>query len=70
MTKQKTFSHIFFLGIGGIGMSALARCYMRQGVKVSGYDRLSSPLTDRLKAEGAEIIFSDAPDQIGRFRIW
>lgn len=47
-------------------MSALARCYMRQGVKVSGYDRLSSPLTDRLKAEGAEIIFSDAPDQIGK----
>ena len=64
MTMEKAFSHIFFLGIGGIGMSALARCYMRQGVKVSGYDRLSSPLTDRLKEEGADIIFSDEPDQL------
>lgn len=45
-------------------MSALARCYMLQGIKVSGYDRLSSTMTDRLKEEGAEIIFVDDPKYI------
>ena len=44
----------YFLGIGGIGMSALARFFHRRGDTVSGYDRTPSPLTDELRAEGIE----------------
>lgn len=49
----------FFLGIGGIGMSALARYQLGLGAKVSGFDRRQSPLTSALAAEGADIIYSD-----------
>ena len=45
----------YFLGIGGIGMSALARFFHRRGDTVSGYDRTPSPLTDELRAEGIDI---------------
>ena len=42
-------NNIYFLGIGGIGMSALARYYHRKGNKVSGYDKTPSSLTKRLE---------------------
>lgn len=61
-TKQSTkeaFTKVFFLGIGGIGMSALARYYRSKGYSVAGYDRTPSPLTDQLRAEGINITFSD-----------
>lgn len=54
----------YFLGIGGIGMSALARYFHRRGDRVSGYDRTPSPLTDELLAEGIDIHFDDNPDRI------
>ena len=54
----------YFLGIGGIGMSALARFFHRRGDKVCGYDRTPSPLTDELRAEGIDIHFEDNPDLI------
>lgn len=54
----------YFLGIGGIGMSALARFFHRRGDTVSGYDRTPSPLTDELRAEGIDIHFDDNPDLI------
>ena len=47
---------IDFLGIGGIGMSALARWAMAQGMTVSGYDKTPTPLTDALSAEGARVL--------------
>ena len=50
---------IYFLGIGGIGMSALARYFIAGGFTVAGYDRTSSHLTDALKAEGCDISFDD-----------
>lgn len=50
---------VFFLGIGGIGMSALARYFLAAGKKVAGYDRTSTPLTDSLREEGMEIHFED-----------
>lgn len=62
--KLKDFSHIYFLGIGGIGMSALARLCLRWEMQVSGYDRSSSDLTDQLEKEGAEIFFEDSEDAI------
>ena len=50
---------IDFLGIGGIGMSALARWALAQGMTVSGYDKTPTPLTDALSAEGARVRFDD-----------
>tara|TARA_B110000503_G_scaffold60878_2_gene96623 strand:- start:87322 stop:88671 length:1350 start_codon:yes stop_codon:yes gene_type:complete len=57
MTAEKHTS-FFFLGIGGIGMSALARYVMAKGHKVFGYDKAPSVLTDRLISEGASITYS------------
>ena len=53
---------IYFLGIGGIGMSALARYYHSQGYTVAGYDRTPSPLTKQLEDEGMAIHYEDNPD--------
>lgn len=55
---------IFFLGIGGIGMSALARYFLANGKHVGGYDRVESALTMELVVEGCEIIYRDALDEI------
>ena len=55
MNKQ----HIYFIGIGGIGMSAIARYYNTKGYKVSGYDKTPSPLTHALESEGIEIHYTD-----------
>jgi len=52
-------SIIYFLGIGGIGMSALARYFKAQGKIVMGYDRTPSPLTRELEAEGIDIVYAD-----------
>ena len=50
---------IYFLGIGGIGMSALARYFKSQGKYVMGYDRTSTPLTTELQMEGIDVHFDD-----------
>ncbi len=49
---------VYFIGIGGIGMSAIARYYNNLGYKVSGYDRTPSRLTDALEKEGIEVHFT------------
>src|SRR5882672_4971369 len=53
------YDSIYFLGIGGIGMSALARWFKHKGLRVAGYDRTPTPLTQELIAEGMEIHFDD-----------
>ena len=50
---------VYFIGAGGIGMSALARYFVSLGKDVAGYDRVSTNLTDALKREGIEVIFDD-----------
>ncbi|MDH6312882.1 UDP-N-acetylmuramate--alanine ligase [Parabacteroides sp. PFB2-10] len=50
---------LYFVGAGGIGMSALVRYFLSKGKKVAGYDRTSSVLTEQLNAEGAEIHYED-----------
>lgn len=55
---------VHLLGIGGIGMSALARWFHHEGYVVSGYDRTPAPLTDELIAEGMEISFEDKVEGI------
>jgi UDP-N-acetylmuramate--alanine ligase len=54
------YHNVYFLGIGGIGMSALARWFMKSGLHVSGYDRTSTVLTSELEHEGMAIHFDDA----------
>lgn len=51
--------NIYFLGIGGIGMSALARYFQREGCAVSGYDRTVSPLTLQMESEGIAIHYEE-----------
>jgi UDP-N-acetylmuramate--alanine ligase len=58
------FQNIYFLGIGGIGMSALARYFNSTGYSVGGYDKTPSPLTDQLIQEGCEIHFKDLGEDI------
>lgn len=55
----KDLKHVYFLGIGGIGMSALARYFHAMGKNVSGYDKTRTKLTDELIAEGIDIHFED-----------
>ncbi len=55
----KAIHSVHLLGIGGIGMSALARWFNHIGAKVSGYDRTPSPLTEALEAEGMQIAYED-----------
>ena len=55
----ETENQIFFLGIGGIGMSALARYYRHEGYRVAGYDRTPSDLTHALEAEGIQVFYED-----------
>lgn len=54
-----TIHRVFFIGIGGIGMSALARYFRSVGVEVFGYDRTSTALTRTLEAEGMMIHYED-----------
>lgn len=56
--------NIHFIGIGGIGMSALARFFLHEGKKVSGSDREESAITEALKDEGARIFSPQAADNI------
>jgi len=58
------FDRFYFVGIGGIGMSAIARLLLLRGFAVAGYDKTPSDLTDALLAEGAQISFSDRIDTI------
>lgn len=55
---------VYFLGIGGIGMSALARWFMHLGKEVCGYDKTATSLTKKLELEGAIIHYDDAVDSI------
>ncbi len=61
LSKVKT---VYFLGIGGIGMSALARYFKTQGCAVSGYDRTETELTRQLIAEGIAVHYSESIEKI------
>lgn len=50
---------VYFVGIGGIGMSALARFFSQRGAEVSGYDRTETPLTRKLQSEGIDVHYED-----------
>ena len=53
------YQSVYFIGIGGIGMSAIARYYLQRGLAVGGYDKTPTPLTRDLEREGALIHYVD-----------
>ena len=59
MSKLNSIQKIYFIGIGGIGMSALARYFRSRGAMVSGYDKTSTPLTRELESEGINIHYEE-----------
>ena len=59
----KKINRIYFIGIGGIGMSALAKYFHRQGKRVSGYDRTPGEITDALEATGIAVHFDENMDR-------
>ena len=61
---MEQFPYVFFLGIGGIGMSALARWFRANGHQVSGYDKTETLLTRALTVEGIAVHYADAVDNI------
>jgi UDP-N-acetylmuramate--alanine ligase len=61
MAKLNDINRIYFIGIGGIGMSALARYFRFRGKEVSGYDRTETPLTRELEEEGIAIHYQEDP---------
>jgi len=62
--NENSRNMVYFLGIGGIGMSALARYFKAKGRAVAGYDRTPSPLTHRLEEEGISVHYVDDPTMI------
>ncbi len=59
MNNLQNIKNVYFLGIGGIGMSALARYFKYTGRNVAGYDRTPTALTDALQSEGIDVHFED-----------
>jgi len=59
MTDLKHIKNIYFIGIGGIGMSALARYFRLQGKTVAGYDKTETQLTKALAEEGIPVNYVD-----------
>lgn len=66
MNPLTNIKNIYFIGIGGIGMSALARYFNTQGIFVSGYDKTPTVLTDDLQKEGIQIHFEDDINKIDK----
>ncbi|HNX54504.1 MAG TPA: UDP-N-acetylmuramate--L-alanine ligase [Prolixibacteraceae bacterium] len=64
MLKFNDIKQVYFLGIGGIGMSALARYFASQGIAVSGYDRTATELTRALESEGIAVHYTDDPSSL------
>mgnify|MGYP003302153344 CR=1 FL=1 len=64
LNMSKRVDTYYFLGIGGIGMSALARYFAAKGARVLGYDRTPSPLTKELEAEGIAVQYDDSLDTV------
>ena len=59
-----TITSVYFIGAGGIGMSALVRYFLSKGKVVAGYDRVSSELTKRLESEGAQLHYEECVEEI------
>lgn len=63
MKNLETYQNFYFVGIGGIGMSALARYFHASGKNVLGYDKTNTKLTTALMNEGIDIVFEDSIEE-------
>lgn len=67
--ELNNIKQVYLVGIGGIGMSGLARYFHKRGCDVAGYDRTQTTLTDSLESEGIEVTYTDGLDAIpARFK--
>ncbi len=64
MIELKDIKSVYFIGVGGIGMSAIARFFNEKGVQVSGYDKTVTPLTSQLEEEGIKIHYKEEVETI------
>jgi UDP-N-acetylmuramate--alanine ligase len=64
--QLENIKYVYFIGVGGIGMSAIARWFAHNGKIVAGYDKTKTPLTQNLENEGINIHFEDNINQISR----
>lgn len=62
--ELENINRVYLIGIGGIGMSGLARYFKRRGCVVCGYDKTCTPLTSALMNEGIPVVFNDEVDNI------
>jgi len=62
--RLEQYNYVHFVGIGGIGMSGLARLFLHEGKKVSGSDSTQTPNTEKLKAEGADILYTQEASNV------
>ena len=62
--ELENIQRVFLIGIGGIGMSGLARYFKKRGCVVCGYDKTGTPLTESLMNEGIPVVFMDDEDSI------
>ena len=60
----KDIKAVYFVGAGGIGMSAIARYFIRKGIVVAGYDKTPSQLTHQLEREGMLLHYEENPEEI------
>ncbi len=65
----ETYRNVYFLGIGGIGMSGLADYFYSRGYRVAGYDRTGSPITEKLQEKGITVHFDQALSSAPEF-LW
>ena len=65
--KSNSINTYFFIGIGGVGMSALARFCFHYGHKVYGHDKTRSDITNALICEGIQIFYKDSLDALPKF---
>ncbi len=66
MKDYTNISRVYFIGIGGIGMSALAKYYLSRNATVSGYDKTVTPLTRQMQSEGIAIHYDDDLEQLDK----
>lgn len=64
MKALTSYTSVYFIGAGGIGMSALVRYCLAKGYAVAGYDKIRSALTEALEKEGAEMFYNESVDLI------
>ncbi len=66
MKDYTNISRVYFIGIGGIGMSALAKYYLSRNAAVSGYDKTATSLTKEMESEGIKIHYEDSVDMLDK----